>query len=231
MKDGLQRETQDLFRTLLMEINSMNEEQAKAVVLCLFRMSFKPATLVGCQEENLTYVLARVKARHQIFQQEQEAIQTQINWTLVLLVYRLAKHLQLENSIRYYSYRLRGIGWLKLEAFHRTSSETLSKTLLAAVIFYDVQSALRLGEAPVNQSAWIVQQSIKLVVEHKLWQRLSAFNAVVSVPEIMQVGSLWSTRIGFPVLGWVKRSAASVEEVFERPSSSVEHYDPYSMLA
>lgn len=205
IKYDVECETQNLYRGTHMAIPSMNEGLAKATVLCLSKMSWRAATVVGGEVEELADMPARVESRLRSFQREPPAVQELITRTLSVIIYCIASRLQLAGIMRGYRHRyvLAGLGNPTLVhtdyEFCLLTWETMTKLLLECFFFYGLGTSMQLCDDPMNDEARLAQSWIKQRFEQELVYAITSgtFDAVLYDDPCIQEGSLWAAGIGF----------------------------------
>lgn len=179
LKYNMEREAQKLERFSYNTMQSMNARSAKAMVLCLSRMSSRAATaVVSTEDEDREAMLARVENRLRIFRQQPRTLQNGMIRTLRLLIYRMAIRLQLDHI----------------------ASEIMTKLLLRCIFHYGVDNTMLLCEEPVNEQVnqaqtWIQERFDEDLVYATMF---GTSGAVANIDPNIQEGSLWAEGMGFP---------------------------------
>lgn len=204
LKYNMEREAQKLERFTYNTVQSMNARSAKAMVLCLSRMSYRAAkAVVSTEDEDLEAMPARVENRLRIFRQQPRALQNGMIRTLRLLIYRMAIRLQLDHTLRRACHYYQPGGPTPIqtkEDFHILASEIMTKLLLRCIFHYGVDNTMLLCEEPVNEQVSQAQTWIQVRFDEDLVYAtmFGTFGAVANIDPNIQEGSLWAEGIGFP---------------------------------
>ena len=209
MKNRMEGDAKKLWKASNVQVHPMSKELAKSTMLCLSRMSWRGSRLLEVLGEEYTALDLPdiVKGRLQLFQQEPQIVQKTILATLELLVCRIAKRLDLMEtvlaySISYYQDRF-GISLTATERQHllNWTSEILAQLLLSCCFTYDIGVALELCEEPVRVSIWTIQrwiqQHFKLCCVSTL--RATTLGTVPWFSPPVFMGSLWAKGLEFPI--------------------------------
>ena len=189
----------------------MDEGSAKAMVLCLSRMSWNAAAAIGGEWEGLASA-TRVQSRLKYFHQEPPSVQKMMVSTLKLLVYQAANILKLtdaESRCRYWFCR----SWSPFpvtvqeeEYFNNLASEVITQFLLSCFFTYGIVTVLQMCEEPFSHH--VVVNRLRFCFERDLMDLLNAAikGFVPYVDPHIQEGSLWAAGMGFPTRGWFSSS-------------------------
>lgn len=199
VKRHMEQEAQSLYKFSHMAIPSMNEESAKAMVLCFARMSWRAATVLGGKMKEPADMSARVEYRLKFFQREPRTLQKLMTKILRLLIYRIGKRLQVTDTVP------------SEEELYDSASAIMTRLLLECCFFYGITFAMQLCEEPVNEEVKAAQSWIIRRFEHALMYatRFSNVDTVLIADSSIREGSLWAAGIGFPTLGWFRSNKAS----------------------
>ena len=217
VKRHMEQEAQSLYKFSHMAIPSMNEESAKAMVLCFARMSWRAATVLGGKMKEPADMSARVEYRLKFFQREPRTLQKLMTKILRLLIYRIGKRLQVTDTVTLYQYINQSAGFGILipvpseEELYDSASAIMTRLLLECCFFYGITFAMQLCEEPVNEEVKAAQSWIIRRFEHALMYatRFSNVDTVLIADSSIREGSLWAAGIGFPTLGWFRSNKAS----------------------
>ena len=198
----------------------MTGEQAKAMVLCLSRMSWKPAVDEGdgtggnagmSEVDRIAEVRMRVEDRLKFFRKEPPAFQQLMTKTLTYLTFFIAHHMRLDKIATGYQrfYLPLGMGSLtkaqRVAGWEDLVSRIMTKTLLGCLFFFGVTNVMRLCE-----DAWKVKfLQVQLVILGEFKRQMDLHLQAVSSGTLPQVdscflaGSLWAAGLDFPTLGWI----------------------------
>ena len=208
MKYQMEGDAKKLWKASHVQIHSMSKELAKSTILCLSRMSWRGSRLLEVLGEEYTVsdLLDIVKGRLELFQQEPKIVQEMILATLELLVCRIARRLNLPETILIYLigyYRDRfGIALTATEKqhLHNWTSGILAQFLLQCCFTYEIGVILEVCEEPVKESirtiqSWI-QEHFKLYCVARV--RATTLGTVPSFSPHVFMGSLWAQGLEFP---------------------------------
>ena len=185
----------------------MDEGSAKAMVLCLSRMSWNAAAAVGGQWEGLASA-TRVQSRLKTFHREPPSVQRMMVSALELLTYHAANHLKLRDvESRCWSWLRRSFPRFPVtvqeeEYFNNLASEVVTHLLLGCFFTYGIITVLQMCEEPFSRHVEV--NRIRYCFE---WNLMCHSNAAIQgfVPYVdpyIQEGSLWAAGMGFPTRGW-----------------------------
>lgn len=189
----------------------MDEGSAKAMVLCLSRISWNAAAAVGGEWEGLASA-TRVQSRLKSFHQEPPNVQRMMVSTLMLLIYHAANRLKLTDTVSrcrswfYRSWSGFPVTVQKEEYFNMLASEVITQFLLGCFFTYGIITVLQVCEEPFSRHVEV--NRIRFCFERNLMDFLTAaiLGFVPYVNPYIQEGSLWAAGMGFPTRGWFHSS-------------------------
>ncbi|CAF9934906.1 hypothetical protein IMSHALPRED_009884 [Imshaugia aleurites] len=201
----VEEETENLYIGCSREmIPTMNQRSARAIVLCLSRMSWMASKDLGSEAEEPADMAARVETRLNLFQQEPPTLQELMVTTLMLLIYHIADRLHLADIVSMYLPRGPPAGFAnptpvqRADGFCSLSSETMSRLLLECCLFHGRATVMQLCMDPVNDQVSTAQSWIKGRFQQEMLG--ATFGAVPDDPCI-QEGSLWVAGLKLPTSG------------------------------
>ena len=218
VKRHMEKDAQLLHRKSLEGEVDMTGEQARAMVMCLSRMSWNPEIYEGdemgwyaemSEVDRIAEVRIRVEDRLKFFRREPLALQKLMTRTLTVLTYHIAYELRLDvlaTEYRHY-YLPVGMGSLTkaqlLAGWDDLVSKIAAKTLLGNFFFFGVSNILRLDEEPFTVGIEIEYRIFgEFRRQMELHLRAVATGTVPHVDSRFLAGSLWAAGIEFPTLNW-----------------------------
>ena len=193
----------------------MTEEEAKAMVLCFWRMYLNAAADAGnepgsrarmSEVDKEAEVRMRVENSLKFFQKEPPALQMLMRRTLTRLLFRVARELRLNTTVKIYRRCLQNVSTiLGKPGCLDLISTIMAQTLLESFFFYGIGNVLRMCEAPVNvdimDTQLQIQEKFRRPISHHL--RAVLFNTVPKFDSHILEGSLWAAGLEIPIVGWV----------------------------
>ena len=194
----------------------MTGEQAKAMVVCLSRMSwnFPPSIYADKNEvERTAEMRRRVEDRLKFFRKEPPALQKLMTRTLTVLIFHIAHDLRLHKIAAGWQHRYSHAGIASLTraqivaGWEDLVSKIMSKTVLGSFFFFGVTNALQLCCEPMNVELTETINAILREFQRGLIDHLAAL-ASGTVPtsnvvdSLFLEGSLWAAGLEFPTVGW-----------------------------
>ena len=192
----------------------MDEGLAKAMVLCLSRISWNAAAAVGGEWEGLASA-TRVQSRLKSFHQEPPSVQRMMVSTLKLLLCHAANRLKLtDTELRFRWFYRSWVGFpvtvQEEEYFNNLASEVITRFLLGCFFTYGIITVLQVCEELCEQpfSNHLEANLIRFCFERNLMNHLDAAiqGSVLFVDPYIQEGSLWAAGMGLSTRGWFHRA-------------------------
>ena len=199
------------------QIADLDEGLAKAVTLCLSRLSWN-AIAVRDEVEMLSDVRTRIKGRTKAFAQEPDLVQILTRRTVKIVLRRIAERLQLVDITTWYHQRMlpTGNGPEADEEGEKglddISSETLAHTLLATLFHFGFPTALQLCQESGTAEMDEVRSWIR---DTFWWNRQQRLRYLASLDFIIDpanhVGWLWAAGLGITSFDWIRIRIGEVE--------------------
>ena len=219
VKRRMEKDAQLLHRKSLEGGLDMTGEQAKAMVMCLSRMSWNPEIYESdetggyaemSEVDRIAEVRIRVEDRLKFFRREPPALQKLMTRTVTILTFRIALELRLDKlATQHRRYYLPvGMGSMTgaqlLAGWDELVSKITAKTLLRDFFFFGVSNILRFFEEPFNIGMIEIEYRIfeELKRQMELHLRAVATGTVPHVDSHFLAGSLWAAGLEFPTLNW-----------------------------
>ena len=212
VKDYLEKVMRKFQKLLRVEIPAMRGGQAKAMVLCLARVSWKSP-----KAESAEARAARVETRLTLFGQEPLAVQELSKWTLLHLVWRIAGRLRLADTVTLFRDCCQPLVIATptpqqiLEIFDNTASEFMVKLLLEYIFTFGVDAALELCEEPAGRDALTDRLMIERIFWNKCFYYCHCYRSGVfpNRESALKVGKLWAAGLGLPTRCWFRSNRVS----------------------
>lgn len=219
VKNRMEKDAQLLRRMSLEGKVDMTREQAKAMVLCLFRMSRNPQTYEGdetggyavmSEVDRIAEVRMRVEDRLKFFRREPPALQKLMTRTLTILTFHIANELRLNNIATEYRHYYLPAGMGSLTSAQRVAgwddlvSKVMAKTLLGSVFYFGISNVLRLFKESFSIKTKEIERMIYGEFERQMELHLRAVT-IGTVPHVdsrFLAGSLWAAGLEFPTVNW-----------------------------
>ena len=191
----------------------MTGEQAKAMVMCLCRMSWNPAVdfNTGMSEvDRIAEVRMRVEDRLKFFRREPPALQQLMTGLLKILTFCIVQAMRLDTVAMAYLHFYLPVGMASLTMEQRVAgwevlvSKIMAKTLLGGLFYFGVTNVMRFCEEPLNVKMWKIKSVIFQDFRRQMVLHLQAviFGTVPQVDSSFLAGSLWAAGLDFPTVGW-----------------------------
>ena len=215
VKNKIEEEAQRLRRISLERNLDMTGEQVKAMTFCFNRMSWngaarergEAAQAAMSEEDRVAEVRMRVEDRLKFFRREPPALQELMTRTLTMLIFGIARALQLDIIATRYRRFYRPPNMASLTMAQRVSgwdsliSNIMAKTLLDCFFAYGIMNSMRMCEEPWEDASDV--KDIRSDFSRYLVEHLQAVasGTVPPVDSQMLEGSLWAAGMGI-TFGW-----------------------------